>query len=71
METLYFSTESPKRPGVRWRQWALVAGGHGIVIVSALQKDFEKRLLPDVEAMVASFRLKKPKSDAAAGSGKN
>ena len=70
VEALFFSTDSPKQPGVRWRQWALVAGGHGFVIVSALHKDHEKRLLPDVEAMVASFRLRGTKSDATAGAGK-
>ncbi|MBN2193547.1 MAG: hypothetical protein JW751_12090 [Polyangiaceae bacterium] len=56
-EALFFTAVPPKRTDTRWRQWTLLAGGHGIVIVSIIHDENEARLLPDVEAMVKSFRL--------------
>ena len=55
VEALYFQTPTP-RPGVVWRQWALVKNGHAFVIVSTLPAD-DKQLLADVESMVKSFRV--------------
>jgi hypothetical protein len=54
-DALYFHAPAP-RPGVVWRQWALVKNGHAFVIVSSLPTD-DKNLLTDVESMVKSFRL--------------
>ena len=55
VEALYFQAPAP-RPGIVWRQWALVKNGHAFVIVSSLSAD-DKRLLTDVESMVKSFRV--------------
>lgn len=55
VEALYFQAPTP-RPGVMWRQWALVKNGHAFVIVSTLPVD-DKKLLADVESMVKSFRV--------------
>ncbi len=54
-EALYF--EGPAlRPGVTWRQWALVKSGRAFVIVSTLPAE-DKSLLADVESMVNSLRV--------------
>jgi hypothetical protein len=55
VEALYFETTTT-RPGVIWRQWALVKNGKAFVIVSTLPSG-DKQLLSDVEAMVKSFRV--------------
>ena len=55
VEALYFQAPTP-RPGVMWRQWALVKGGHAFVIVSTLPID-DKELLAEIESMVKSFRV--------------
>ena len=55
VEALYFETPGV-RPGVIWRQWALVKNGKAFVIVSALPAK-DKQLLSNVEAMVESFRV--------------
>jgi len=56
-KALFFTAVPPRHTDTRWRQWAFLAGSHGIVIVSILHDKNETRLLPDVEAMVKSFRL--------------
>jgi hypothetical protein len=55
VEALFFQTAAP-RPGIVWRQWALVKNGHAFVIVSTLP-GVDKHLLADVESMVRSFRV--------------
>jgi hypothetical protein len=55
VEALYFESPTP-RPGVMWRQWALVKNGHAFVIVSTLSND-DKTSLADVESMIKSFRV--------------
>jgi hypothetical protein len=55
VEALSFQIPTP-RPGVVWRQWALVKNGRAFVIVSTLPTD-DKQLLSDVESMVKSFRV--------------
>lgn len=55
-EALFFTTPAPK-PGVVWRQWVIADSGMAFVIVSAIDKDRESAILPDVEAMVKSFRV--------------
>lgn len=56
-EALYFQSPSPKRPTITWRQWVFVKDGHGIAIVSAIDQKNQEKLLPDVRAMVGSFRI--------------
>ena len=58
-EALYFRSPAPM-PGRQWRQWALVKNQQTFVIVSAVSDQNEKLLMPDVESMVASFRVLKP-----------
>ena len=53
---LYLSVDTP-RPGGLWRQWAVVAGDHVFVIVSAMPKDRAAELGPAVDRMVASFTV--------------
>jgi hypothetical protein len=65
-EALYYEGAHPKNPSVAWRQWVFVKDGRGIAIVSAIKKENEAKLLPDVQAMVASFKL--VKNGAGAGS---
>jgi hypothetical protein len=55
VEALYFQIPTP-RPGVVWRQWALVKNGRAFVIVSTLPAD-DQQLLSAVESMVKSFRV--------------
>lgn len=57
VEALYFQSPT-SRPGVMWRQWALVKNGQAFVIVSTLPAD-DKKLLADLEAMVKSFRVRR------------
>jgi len=55
-EALYLRTATP-RPGGLWRQWSLVVDGHAFVIVSAMPKEKESELAPQVDRMVESFKL--------------
>lgn len=55
VEALYYETPTP-RPGVMWRQWALVKNGQAFVIVSTLPLE-DKQLLSSVDSMVKSFRV--------------
>jgi hypothetical protein len=68
-EALHFKANPPRRPNACWRQWAFLAGGRGYVIVSIIEKENTERLLPDVQAMVKSFRLKKTDKQAAKKTG--
>ena len=54
---LYAKTDTP-RPGAIWRQWSFVLDGHAFVIVSVMPKELESKLVPDIEQMVKSFKLK-------------
>lgn len=55
VEALYFESPTP-RPGVVWRQWALVKNGQAFVIVSSLPSN-DEQLRSAVESMVKSFRV--------------
>jgi len=57
-EALHIKLISPR--GINWRQWVFLKGGHGFAIFSALDSDNEKTLLPQVEAMVNSFKFLSP-----------
>jgi hypothetical protein len=58
-EALYFTMAAPQT-GIIWRQWVVVESGKAFCIVSAIKPDQEKDILPDVEAMVKSFRIGEP-----------
>jgi hypothetical protein len=58
-EALYFMIAAPGT-GIVWRQWAIVNSGKAFCIVSAIKPEQEKDILPDVEAMVKSFKIAKP-----------
>ncbi len=58
-EALHFDAMIPSRlnKDVHWRQWVLTVGDRCFFIVSTLFPDQEKDILPDVNAMLASFEL--------------
>jgi len=58
-EALYFTLAVPET-GIIWRQWVIVESGKAFCIVSAIKPEQEKDILPDVEAMVKSFRIVQP-----------
>ena len=59
-DALYLRCDTP-RPGGLWRQWAFVTpDGHAFVVVSAMPADREPIVGPAVDAMVASFAVRKP-----------
>lgn len=55
-DALYFQGFMPSN-GITWRQWVLVSKGQAFAIVSAIKPEQEKKLLPDVQAMVNSFEV--------------
>lgn len=55
VEALYFEGPAP-RPGITFREWALIKNGKMFVIISTLPTD-DKQSVADVEAMVKSFRV--------------
>jgi hypothetical protein len=55
-DALYFQGFVPSN-GITWRQWVLVSKGQAFAIVSAIKPEQEKKLLPDVQAMVNSFEV--------------
>ena len=46
-----------------WRQWVVLKDGCAFALLSALDAKNEAALLPDVEAMVQSFRVKPASGD--------
>jgi hypothetical protein len=61
-EALYFESLIPSQldKKLRWRQWVFVESNRCYFIVSTISPELEKDILPDVEQMVASIRVKKP-----------
>ena len=59
VEALHFTTVVPKT-GIVWRQWVFVDSGMAFAIVSAIKPEQEKQVLPDVEAMIKSFKVGTP-----------
>lgn len=59
-DALFFDTMvTPKEgPKIHWRHWVFMDGNKCFFIVSAIFVDQEKKLGPEVEAMVRSFSLK-------------
>lgn len=58
-EALAFASKAPM-DGRRWRQWAFIKKGELFVIVSAYSDDNESKIVPDVDAMVATFHVLEP-----------
>jgi hypothetical protein len=56
-DALYYETSKVPRPNNTWRQWMFVKDGSAFGIASSIDKDHEVEILPDVQAMVASFKL--------------
>jgi hypothetical protein len=61
-DALFFESSVPSRLGydLHWRHWVFMHGNHCYFIVSTLPPDKESELLPDVQAMLASFRINTP-----------
>ncbi|MEO1524302.1 MAG: hypothetical protein AAFX06_02650 [Planctomycetota bacterium] len=59
-EAKYFETLIPSRLGkqVRWRQWVFTVKNRCFFIVSTLPPELDKTVLPDVEAMVQSIKIR-------------
>jgi hypothetical protein len=66
LNALHFKINAPAT-GVAWRQWVIVDSGKAFVIVSAIKPEDEKKILPDVERMVKSFKILKAGETAPAG----
>lgn len=62
-EALYFETMMPlqDRSTVRWRQWVFMVDNKCYCAISTIYPQFEERIFPDVQSMLASFAIKKPK----------
>ena len=60
-DALYFETLMTIRDGstIRWRQWVFMVDNRCYFVVSTILPQLESQILPDVRAMVASFRIKK------------
>jgi hypothetical protein len=58
-EALYFTIAAPQT-GIVWRQWVIVDSGQAFCVVSAIKPEQEKEIVPEVEAMVKSFKIAKP-----------
>jgi hypothetical protein len=54
-EALHFKSDG----SVIWRQWAIVKDGKAFIIVSAIKPEHEAALFPDVEKMLATFKILK------------
>jgi hypothetical protein len=52
-------TNNKSGKSIHWRQWALMKDGHCFVIVSAIDRENEEVIWPDVEAMVNSFEVRR------------
>jgi hypothetical protein len=60
IDAIYYESMIPSQldKEVKWRQWAFVADGKCYFIVSTIFPEFEEQIFPDVEKMLASFRIK-------------
>lgn len=67
---LFFSHKVPSAldQDLVWRQWVFMVEDAGYFIVSTLPEDAGAELLPDVEAMVASFKKRKVVEEKMKGS---
>lgn len=58
-DALYFETMIPTqlKKDMKWRQWVFMVDNRCYFIVSTILPDLERKILPDIEAMLASFRI--------------
>jgi hypothetical protein len=61
-EALYFEAMIPSQldKDIRWRQWVFMAGNRCFFIVSTILPELDKKIFPDVEQTLKTFRLKEP-----------
>lgn len=57
VDAMKYETASVKRPDTSWHQWAFIKDGQAFLIVSTIDKKNESTVWPDVQSMVASFKL--------------
>ena len=62
-DAIYFETMMPLQDGrmVRWRQWTFMVDNRCYGVVSTIFPQFEKQIFPDVQSMLASFKIKASK----------
>lgn len=63
-EALYYESLIPSQldKEIKWRQWVFLDGNKCYFIVSTILPEMEDDIYPDVEKMVASFRIKPTES---------
>lgn len=61
-DALYFESLIDARSGgkVRWRHWVFMVGNRCYFVVSTIFPKDEKKVYPDVEGMLKSFRIRTP-----------
>jgi hypothetical protein len=59
-EALFFTAMIPSQleKDIRWRQWVFMVDNKCYFVVSTILPEFENKIFPDVEKMLASFRVK-------------
>ena len=59
-DALFYESMIPSQlnKDLKWRQWVFMADNRCFFIVSTILPEFEDKIYPDVEKMVASFRMK-------------
>jgi hypothetical protein len=69
-EALYFEAMIPSRMDeeIHWRQWVFMADNQCYFIVSTILPELDEKIFPDVEKMLASFRVKDKKVQKSADS---
>lgn len=62
-DALSFETMMPLRDGstVRWRHWVFMVENKCYCVISTIFPQYESRVFPDVQGMLASFTIKKAK----------
>ena len=60
IDALYFESMVGSRVGkeIRWRQWVFMDQNRCFFIVSTILPELDDKIFPDVQKMIASFRLK-------------
>jgi hypothetical protein len=63
-DALFFETMMPLRDGptFHWRQWVFMVDDKCYFVISTILPQLDDKIFPDVEAMVKSFQIKKPKT---------
>ncbi|HJT30630.1 MAG TPA: hypothetical protein VJ783_01090 [Pirellulales bacterium] len=61
-DALFFEAvpESPDGKQIHWRQWSFMVDNHCYCAISTILPQLDETIYPDVEKMLASFRMKKP-----------